>query len=756
MCNGRIPVLSGLFVAVLLTSSCSDPQTQKLQHVARGDQYVAEKRDDFAVIEYASAVKIDPKFGEARFKLAQAYERMNNLPAAGAEYIRAADALPDDRTAQLKAIQVLLSAARFDDAKARAAALLAKNPKDVDVLLLHANAMMSLRDPAGALAQIEEALKVDPQSSVALARLGVVRQQSGQAKEAEAAFRRAVALDPSSADAKLGLASVLWTQGRIPEAEAAIKEALGNQPQHVLANRMLALLYVATGRRNEAIEPLKTVADHSSTPEARLVLADYYLNLGRTAEATALLTELASNPAAFAAAESRLAALDYANRRTAEAHKRLDAVLARAPKNVDALVLKAQWLADENKLDEALQRAKDAVAANPQAATAQFALGAIHDRRREVAEAIASYNEALRLNPRATAAQLALSRLSLSAGDASASLSYAEQARTGDPSSLSARAAVVRGLIAAGNVTRAETEIADLLKKAPNSPDVQVLHGSLLAMKHDAAGARRAYERALKAQPGFLGALSGLTYLDLTAKMPSQAIARLEPEIAKRPTDAPLLALAANAYNATGDLAKAEQTLRRIVSADPYFHVGYTMLANFYVQHGRMDEARAEFEGLAKRDPSNIGARTMVGILLEMQGKREEARKSFEATVAANENAAIAANNLAYIYAEQGTNLDTALQLATAAKQRNPDDPSIDDTIGWIYYKKDLPSLAVKSLEDSLRRRPDDAEVLLHLGLTYAKLGDKSKSRSALERALKLNPKVGGEEARKTLADVSR
>src|SRR5204862_1860628 len=200
-----------------------------------------------------------------------------------------------------------------------------------------------------------------------------------------------------------------------------------------------------------------------------------------------------------------------------------------------------------------------------------------------------------------------------------------------------------------------------------------------------------------------LEALGGLTYLDLTAKAPEQAIARLETEITKKPTSAPLLALLARAHSATGDQGKTEQALRRAVSVDPRFTPGYTMLAQLYMQQRRIDEARAEFEGVVQRDPSAVGARTMVGMLLEVQGKRDEARKSYEATVNSTENAPVAANNLAFIYAEQGTNLDVALQLATSAKQRLPDDPSVDDTIGWIYYKKDLPLLVVRLLPDSLR-----------------------------------------------------
>lgn len=756
MCKRRIRGLGALLLAAVLLSSCSNPETEKVRHLQRGDQYAAEKRDTFAVVEYASAVKLDPKFGEARLKLAQTYERMNNLRAAFPEYIRAADALPDDREAQLKATQVLLLAGQFEDAKARVAPLLTKNPNDVEALLLLANAMAALRDPSGAIAQIEEALKVSPDSSRAFMSLGAVRMQSGEAKEAEGAFRQAIALEPSSVDAKLALANFLWAAERAAESEATLKEVLAKEPQHLLANRMLGVLYLATRRIAEAEQPLKVMADVSKAPAARLQLADYYASVGRPKDAATLLTPLSADPATFLEAEPRLAALDYAEGRVPEAHRRLDAVLKRAPQNAPVLVMKAQWLTTENKLDGALDSAKAAVAADPLSAAAHFALGAIHDRRRETLEAANSYTEVLRLNPRAAAAQIELSRLSLTSGDGATALRYAQEASQTEPSSLDARVALARSLIAAGNLARAEAEISELLKGAPNAAVVHAVNGTLLASRNNATAARSAFDRALELSPGLLEALGGLTYLDLVGKMPTRAIARLEPEIAKQPTNAAMLALLARAHSAAGDQAKAEQALRRAVSVDPRFTPGYAMLGQLYFQQGKLDEARAEFAGMVQRDPSAVVARTMVGLLLEAQGKRDDARKSYEATVNGTENAPVAANNLAFIYAEQSMNLDVALQLATLAKQRLPEDPGVDDTIGWVYYKKNLASLAVRPLEDSLRKRPDSPEVLYHLGLTYAKLGDNAKARGALERALLLDPKIGGEDARRVLARISQ
>jgi tetratricopeptide (TPR) repeat protein len=746
-----------ILLAGLTVGACSNPDAQKRQHLERGDQYAAEKRDEFAVVEYASAVQIDPMFGEARLKLAETHERMGNLVLAAPEYIRAADALPDHRDAQIKATEILLLGRRFDDAKARAAKLLEKNPKDVDAILLHANAMAALRDPAGALTEIEEALKISPDSSRALVNLGAVRMQTGDAKQAEDAFRQAIALDPSSTSAQLALANFLWAAGRAPEAEAALKDILSKEPQHLLANRMLGVLYISTRRANEAEGPLKTVAEVSKSSEARFQLADYYAGVGRPQDATEVLKSLSSEQAAFADAELRIAALEYDQGRVAEAHQRLDGVLGRAPNFAPGLVAKAQWLTRENKLDEALQRAKAAVSADPQSANAHFTLAVVHDRRQEIADATKEYSEALRLNPRAVSAQVELSRLSLRSGDSATALRFAEEASQTQPASLSARVAMARSLVAAGNLERADREISTLLKGAPNAAAVHAVNGLYQARKNNAAAARAAYERSLELTPGYLEALGGLTFLDIAEKKPAQAVSRLEAEAARKPSS-PLLALLARANGAAGNQAKEEEVLRQAVTSDPRFTAGYTMLAQLYMRQNRIANARAEFEGIVKRDPNAIGARTMVGMLLETEGKTEEAKRSYEETVKADENAAVAANNLAFIYAEQGTNLDMALQLATNAKRRLPEDPNVDDTIGWIYYKKDLPAMAVAPLEASLKRLTNpaqQAEVLYHLGLTYAKLGDKAKARNALESALKLNPQVGGAETRRVLATVS-
>jgi len=77
----------------------------------------------------------------------------------------------------------------------------------------------------------------------------------------------------------------------------------------------------------------------------------------------------------------------------------------------------------------------------------------------------------------------------------------------------------------------------------------------------------------------------------------------------------------------------------------------------------------------------------------------QEAKQVYERLLAMDRHAAIAANNLAWLYAEAGGNIDQATDLAQMAKSLAPDQPAFNDTLGWIYYKKDLVEQAVPLLQ---------------------------------------------------------
>jgi tetratricopeptide (TPR) repeat protein len=295
-------------------------------------------------------------------------------------------------------------------------------------------------------------------------------------------------------------------------------------------------------------------------------------------------------------------------------------------------------------------------------------------------------------------------------------------------------------LLVKGDVSGAEPHVNLLVANLADSPDVQSQVGLLQALKKNRTAARRAFERALELNPDQIDAIAGLVGLDLESDQPAAARSRVEARLSQRPDDSSLLMLAARTYLASKDKKAAEQTLRRAVDVDSANLQAYMMLGQLYASEGRLDEARAKFERLATLQPKGVPAHTMAAMILHMQNKVDEARARYERVMEIDPQAAVAANNLAWLYAEGGGNLDLALQLAQTAKAKLPTNAEVNDTLGWIYYKKNLPELAIPLLRESVAAAPENPVYHYHLGLAYSKKGDDASARHSLDRALKAQP----------------
>ena len=81
----------------------------------------------------------------------------------------------------------------------------------------------------------------------------------------------------------------------------------------------------------------------------------------------------------------------------------------------------------------------------------------------------------------------------------------------------------------------------------------------------------------------------------------------------------------------------------------------------------------------------------------------DAAAESYTKAFGKDQNAVIAANNLAWLYAVNGKgNLDEAVRLAQGVVQKNPNIPGFVDTLGWVYYKKGLYGAAVEQLKKAV------------------------------------------------------
>jgi tetratricopeptide (TPR) repeat protein len=744
-----------VLLLILAAGACSrDPQAVKARHQARGDEYAAQKKFAEAAIEYRNAVQAMPQDGEIRIKLADALWQAGDVGRGAAEYVRAADLLVDRADVQVKAGNLLLAGGRFDDAKVRAEKALQARPDSVDAHILLANAMAGLKDIEAAVTEIEEAIRLEPGRSDAYSNLGTFESARGRHDEAEKAFRKAVSIDKTSAQAHLALANFLWVRQRWPEAEASLKDAIAADATNLLAHRALASLAMSQKRFDVAESYLKKVADISKTPEATLALADFYITRNELDKARPLIEPLTTEGRAMATANVRLAALDHTAGNRDDAYARIERVLAAEPTNLAALLAKTSMLLGDNRTDAAEEAAKKAISANPNSATAYFALGRAAERRNETSTAAQAYRDALRVNPHATGAQVALAQLQLRSGKAPEAVNLAETAVKANPSSAEARLTLTRSLIARGDLVRAETELAQLAKQYPNVAAVHVQRGLLLGRKRDMAGARREFEEALRLSPSSTEALSGLVAVDFAERRPDAARARVAERVKDENASAELLMLGARTYLTAGDSAEAEQLYRRVLAKDASYLPAYSALAQLYLQQRKLNEALSEFESLAKRESKPVAALTASGMILETQGKKDEARQRYERALAVDPAAAVAANNLAWMTAEAGENLDVALQLAQTAYSKLPDNADVGDTLGFVYYKKGLYPQAVTLLKASVEKEPARPLFHYHLGLALSKSGDSAGAVKHLSKALDLPNFSEAAHARAVLATL--
>ncbi len=401
------------------------------------------------------------------------------------------------------------------------------------------------------------------------------------------------------------------------------------------------------------------------------------------------------------------------------------------------MLVKTSLLIADRKTDEALLVVAAAAERHPDSISALFMLGRVQAVRKQPDAAIAAFQEVLRLNPRASEAKVALANLHLAQGKPETSIGFAQEVLANEPANADAQLVLVRGLLMNGQVERADPELKRLVARYPNSAAVRTQMGMFYGRKRDVKAARAEFERALTIDPDALDAVGGLVALDLSAHDFASARTRVDQRVATKPT-APLLALAARTYAASGDLAAAERFLRQSIERDPMYFASYQALGQLYIVQGKLDAALAEFNAVAQRSPKSVAAWTMAGIILQTKGDIVAARGRFERVMQIDPEAAVAANNLAWIYVENEGNLDVALNLAQTAQRRLPDVAAVNDTLGFIYYKKNLASLAISALKVAAEKEPGNAQVQYHLGLAYTSAGDTARAKQSLSRALSL------------------
>ena len=205
-------------------------------------------------------------------------------------------------------------------------------------------------------------------------------------------------------------------------------------------------------------------------------------------------------------------------------------------------------------------------------------------------------------------------------------------------------------------------------------------------------------------------------------------------------------------YSQAGKLPEAEKAYKKALEKDPSRTSADFYLFNDYMRSGRTGEGLQKLNDMIKKNPRDSNTYAVKGSVYQRQGKIEEAEASYTEALKIDPYSDVAANNLAYILAEQGRDLQSALGYAQMARKKRPESPITADTLGWVYYKLGNYVLAREQARFAVSKQPGNSAFLYHLGLSYkgnhqihdaietlkkAASGPDSKEKSLAQAALK-------------------
>jgi predicted Zn-dependent protease len=119
-----------------------------------------------------------------------------------------------------------------------------------------------------------------------------------------------------------------------------------------------------------------------------------------------------------------------------------------------------------------------------------------------------------------------------------------------------------------------------------------------------------------------------------------------------------------------------------------------------------------------------------------------EAKIQYQQILKAHPDNVSALNDLAFLLADTGGDLDQALKLTQQALAKLPNQPAFTDTLGYIYLKKGQNASAMQAFSNLVRRYPHYPTFRYHLGLLLYEKGERTSAKKELQAAMADHPSI--------------
>lgn len=755
-------VLALALAASFLMAACfRNPEKSKLNYLAKGQAYMKKGQYSSAAIEYRNALKIDPRYVDAYIKLAQADEALHDGNSAYAALEKAVEVDPNREDSRFERAKLMLAARLFPKAEDDATFVLKLDPNNADAYRIRGSALAGEKKYDQALQDYSKAAKLEPTEAGPYLDVALVELALHQLPEAEQSMKQAIQVAPSAVQAYVDLANFYRLQNKIPEALQILQQGVKWNPNAIPIYMDWASVLAGTGKQADADSVLDQLRRQvPQSPDAAVNIGDFYFQRKMTDRA---LTEYKRglDAASKAPLQTRLTIQEriedaYLSSGQPEPAVAIDQeIMKEAPKDVTGRIGHGRLLMAQGKSQDAVDAMQKVVADAADSPQAHYYLGMAYWQNNAPGQAGTELQSTLRISPGLPIALRALTQLNEAQGNFAVAQIYAQELVQKDQKDPSYRLLLGEVLLRQGAIKKAEEQLIAARDLAPTDPAIHVAVGQLYAAEKKIPDAEKEFQTAMSEAPGSSLVISKYASFLIGNGQQPKALSVAQQFVTANPNDPSghvlLGAIQLNAKNY--QVARFET--ERAIQLNPKLFDAYLQLGQLFRDQGDGNDAAQAYEkGLALR-PQSAPVAAVVGNIYLSEGNLDKAGQKFQQALAIDPGMAIAANNLAWVYAEQGKNLDVALGLAQKAKSLDPEVPSFSDTLAWVMYKKGDYSGALPLLQDCVKKDPSSAQYHYHLGMTLVASGQKDKGKIELEAALHMKlDTADAQQARQTIGQV--
>jgi tetratricopeptide (TPR) repeat protein len=731
----KIPLVT--LCAVLLLG-CGSSASRVLE---LGKHHFEQKEYDRAILELKSAVEMAPKNAEAHYQLGLAHLAVGDDGLAAGDLRWATELNPHNTDAQLKLAQILATttdAVLLSDAETLARAVLQVRPGDADTLQTLGMAEYRRGSTKRAIEHFTEVLSRFPGHLKASLGLAAIRLEQRDAPAAERILKAAAATTPNSVDAQIALARFHSITANPAQAEDHLRRALELDPLNSPAMLDLARLQENQGEKKAVEQTLKRL---STLPEAsyRSLHAVFLFETGNRQASITELEDLYKKDSQNREVRTRLIDEYLMMNRVDQAAQALVIALKSTPTDADALEQRCQIFINEGKLDEAERDLLLVLRSRPYSPRGHYLLAQVHHSRGRVSSYRKELLAAIQYDPRLLNVRLELSQSLRNEGVMKEALTTLDRMPEDQKSTLPAIIERNWVLLALGEIQLAQRGIEQGLKLKIIAP-LLMQDGLIKLRQNQLEPGRAALEKALALAPRDTEILDAIATSFAIEKQPGRAIDRIRRHIAEH-NSAPMNHLLGLWLERTADPAGARLAYAAAIKADPNFAPPHILAARLDLVNRRWDSARQLLAPVLAANPLNVEALLGEGMLEEDTGNYPAAVKIYRKILEIAPNNMAAMNNLSVRLCENPATVQEAMELAIKVQELAPENPAVNDTIGWAYYNKGVYKTALNYLLTAAAN-DKSARVRYHLAMAYFKLGDKTQGTATLLAAQKLDPSL--------------